>query len=278
MDSSAPAALPSQCGLETFHEVPAAQPDSADMSCFTEMSAFLAYKGKEAEAQPDEVPLLGSEELVKLLQQCMDTGKLDPRSSVGQRFVAHMAKSSDKDEYNSIKGSGSTKAKLDFRLKWAAMMLKGHTTKVSKKKIEEVEEEHKATGRYMAFDKLCVEEGGLENPAAVKRASSYAMECVRRGPPYLRYNSWKCCTELMYFEEIYNNIHRSKNNITREDYQEVTHVTTAPPEGSEQQVQGKRGAEAALEPNTPQGMHHKQHGRQEHSCQEASQGEDRGSP
>eukprot|EP00974_Lingulodinium_polyedra_P124978 11192730-Lingulodinium_polyedra.AAC.1 len=70
-------------------------------------------------------------------------------------------------------------------------------TRVAKRKLEEVEEEQGEVGRYVAFDELCVEEGGLTNKEAVKRASAYAMECVRRGEPYLRFSSWKQCAELL---------------------------------------------------------------------------------
>eukprot|EP00974_Lingulodinium_polyedra_P125698 11195467-Lingulodinium_polyedra.AAC.1 len=212
--------------VDCEQDVPAAQPDleaAEDSGSIDALNSLLTQKALEAaEDQEKEVP--GEYmELVGKLRDCLETGKLDPRSAVGQRFAAYLAKpenSEFKAEYLKLQGAGSTKAKQDFRLKWAEGQVMG-ITRVSKRKLEEVEEEQGEVGRYMAFDKLCVEEGGLANKEAVKRATAYAMECVRRGAPYLRFNSWKQCTELLVFESIYKSMHRKKHSMLKEEYEET---------------------------------------------------------
>ena len=77
----------------------------------------------------------------------------------------------------------------------------------------------------MAFDKLCIAEGGLNSHLAVERATSNAMECLKRGHPFAQYHDWKQCTELLYFERTYKNIFAKVLTIERHEAMELKAAT-----------------------------------------------------
>ena len=49
--------------------------------------------------------------------------------------------------------------------------------------MEQINEEYGEVGRYMAFDKLVIAEGGLTNALALERATNYAEKCCELGAP-----------------------------------------------------------------------------------------------
>ena len=109
--------------------------------------------------------------------------------------------------YKGLSGPGSALRKRSFRLEWAEKRVLERTV-FEKTKVEEVEQLHGEKGRYMAYDRIAVEEGGLSNPLACKRALNYVKACMDMGHPYVVYCSMKQSIEFLYFEKTQQNIYK----------------------------------------------------------------------
>lgn len=178
---------------------------------------------KQFEAKP------GMEADVKVFEAEIATGKIDPRLAVGQRFRGFMKANPDSEEaraYDALSGTpGSTTAKAmlprninknkengktnqkhrtkkaNFRMLWAKNQLEQKVT-LKRSHLQQLEELVGERGEYLAFDRIIEREGGLANEAVVRRAVNYTCEAIKRGRPYLEYNDWKRCTEVLYFTKV----------------------------------------------------------------------------
>jgi len=160
--------------------------------------------------------LAGCEVIVGQLRDALAKGDVDVRSSLGQKFAAHLKTSHESQKaYAAFKGtSGATAAKKAFRLAWAQKEIQGKVV-ITKSKLEVLEDKVGHRGIYMAIDRVAVAEGGLENPHAWRRAKNYAMECLQRGPPFVEWNSMKQDTEVLYFEKIRDSIFSTSYTLER---------------------------------------------------------------
>lgn len=216
-------------------DVPSAQPDpvAADIIIdkkseekledtlleFDEMlnnKAQAATDLKETEHEMNAEALPGHEKMVKQLLCALHQGEVPPRSALGQKFMAHLERNeADKKEYESMKGvPESTKKKADFRKKWAETELRSRTV-VRRSKMEQVSAEMGEEGKYMTFERLVMLEGGPQSKKAVEVSMNYAMECIKRGPPYIQWHAWKKTTELLVFEQVKRSIHKTVHSLER---------------------------------------------------------------
>ena len=95
----------------------------------------LALGGR---ARPDLVRAGQGEAEVEALLAALESGDVDVRSAVGQRFAAALKQNSAMaEEYKSLKGAGTTfQLKWAFRLKWAETHMK-EISVVKKSQLEE---------------------------------------------------------------------------------------------------------------------------------------------
>ena len=141
---------------------------------------------------------------------------------MGQKFSTSLRENAQlADDYNRLKGPGSAALKRDFRIKWAKMTM-DNLVLFRKRKVDELFEEFGEEGKYMAFDKLCIAEGGLDNPLAIQRAINYTNACIKQGHPFVVWDSWKQCTEFCYFEKTRKNVFTRRNAIERESQMQAT--------------------------------------------------------
>ena len=186
------------------------------------LGQHLTEQAKAAEQEEEAVgglkPLPGMEKLAKQLQEALDDGDVDLRKGLGQRFTAALKADEEmREQYASIKGVASaTKMKKDFRVRWAKKELELKTV-IVKTKEEALVEQYGEKGVYMSLDKFIMEEGGPDNPMAVARATNYALECVRRGPPWLEWNSMKKVTEILRMDKIRNTMLDKRSGTKRVD-------------------------------------------------------------
>jgi len=98
------------------------------------------------------------------LRKAISEETIDLRGGLGQKFAATLKFDTKMNEaYKNLKGAGCAQKKRYFRIEWAKARLLTKVT-ISMTKAEEVEEMHGEQGRYMAFDKLAIEEGGSRTP------------------------------------------------------------------------------------------------------------------
>lgn len=213
------------------HDIQLAQPDPVENvseepleDTILEFDNMLNTKAQAASESMEKVaeesgavtPLPGYEKVVAQLQAALDQGEVPPRSALGQKFMAHLERDeADKKLYESLKGvPEATKKKADFRKKWAENELRAKTV-VRRSKLEQVSAEMAEEGKYMTFERLVMMEGGASSKKAVEVSMNYAMECVKRGPPYIQWHSWKKTTELLVFEQVKRNIHKTVHQLER---------------------------------------------------------------
>ena len=155
---------------------------------------------------------------IAALKKSVTGGELDARSPLGQKFSAWLMAQSDdtKQKYSSYKGRGAGALKREFRLDWAKERL-ATKTEVTREKLKQLQELHGKKGKYFSFDRICVEEGGLENPRAVRRAVSYVSNCVREGPPYILYDTWKSDVEFLYYEKVHAVMHLEQETMKKKE-------------------------------------------------------------
>ena len=159
-------------------------------------------------------------DIVKQLQACVKDG-VDPRSACGQKFTAFLrSDAAQKKAYESIKGTGSTARKAEFRKAWAEREIASRVT-IRRSKLEQLREMAGEEGKYMAYDRIVVAEGGLDNPAAIRRATNYVLCAIKKGHPFIEWHSWKKETENLYFEKIRSNIFSQEWSLQRIEEQEV---------------------------------------------------------
>ena len=127
---------------------------------------------------------------------CSGKGDVELRGGLGQRFAAHLREHADAaSTYASFRcQKGSREAKKAFRVQWAQSELQSRVV-LRRSKLEVLEEMVGHKGVYMAFDRICVVEGELDNPHAVRRAKAYTMHCVSKGAPFVEWNAMKEDTE-----------------------------------------------------------------------------------
>ena len=110
--------------------------------------------------------------------------------------------------------------KQAFRLEWAAQ--KQSQKVVSKRsKLKEIEETVGEKGKYLAFDRMCAEEGGLSNPLAVRRCLHYTKDCLKRGFPYVIFCKMKKSVEFLYFTKTRENLFRNSWGLSAVESHEV---------------------------------------------------------
>ena len=167
--------------------------------------------------EPSETVKPGNEHIVEQLRAAIQKGDLGPRSGQGQRFSQWLTQNPDKqEEYNSMNGKpGVNQFKKDWRLKWAATDLAGRVI-VKKTRRQILQAKVGEKGKYMAYDRIIVKEGGLGNPAATRRATNYVLAALERGPPFIEYNSWKKETEILCFEKIKDSVFKESWELSRE--------------------------------------------------------------
>ena len=133
----------------------------------------------------------------------MQTGKVELRSALGQRFISYLNEEpQEKEKYESMKGTaGSTAMKQAFRTRWAELKFET-CTEVIKSQVEMLREEYGEEGRYMSLERLIVQEGGPASEKAIAAALSYAASCVTRGYPWVLWHDMKNVTEILVFERV----------------------------------------------------------------------------
>ena len=177
---------------------------------------------KDMTEQPQVCAKPGMESVLAQFQAAVTAGNIDLRGSVGQRFTNQLKVDSRlRSDYEKESGTGSTARRAAMRMRWATEVIEGMVT-VTKTKQEMLEEEYGEEGRLMAFDKVCVAEGGLENVLAVQRATHYVAECLKRGFPFIQWHAWKRSVEFLYFEKTYRNIFRASIAMARVEKSEMT--------------------------------------------------------
>lgn len=156
-----------------------------------------------------------------MLKACLTNGDVESRSAAGQRFTAFL-KTDEKQrrEYDAIKGQGAQLLKKNFRLRWAAAELASKTT-IRRSKAEEMSRRVGEKGKYLAFDRMVVAEGGLNNPAAIRGATHYTIEALKRGHPWVEYNTWKKEVEILFFDKIRENVFTTIHSLSREEELEM---------------------------------------------------------
>lgn len=191
--------------------------------------------------EPEEVIIPGNEKMVEELRACLQEGDVNPRSAWGQRFTAYLkANKEEAEKYNSKKGqSGANLEKKKFRLAWAKQELSSRVT-LSKTRLQALEDIVGEQGKYAAFDRICVWEGGLDNPNAVRRATNYALEAIARGPPYVEFHTWKKETEILYFEKV-------RSSIFRDTFKLERHEVMAPPANTPAEIDDDRSTPAKIQ-------------------------------
>lgn len=193
-----------------------------DLQFFEEMldkeakAAAAAASGSAGETNGGRVALQGEEKVVQQLQGALDAGDIGLRTPIGQRFTAALARDGElRKEYDALKRvPASTQKKAEFRRRWATAEFEART-EVVKSKSEAIVEEFGEVGTMMSFERLVIQEGGFTNPRAIERAKAYACECLRRGPPFVEWNSWKRTTELMVFEKVKKSMKRDVYSLER---------------------------------------------------------------
>ena len=144
-----------------------------------------ATEFQENESEPSNEIKPGFEGFAQQIQEAIANGTVDARSPLGQKFSTSLRENAQlADDYNRLKGPGSAALKRDFRIKWANMAIY-NLVLFRKRKVDELFEEFGEEGKYMAFDKLCIAEGGLDNPMAVQRAINYTNACIEQGHPFV---------------------------------------------------------------------------------------------
>ena len=185
-------------------QVQAPPREIANFGASLKSAAQRCQEGADPQADGGKQALPGHENLVNQLQVALEKGNVQTRSALGQRFIAHLGENPEsKAGYDAIKGTGSTAFKQEFRIKLANMLFESSTV-VIKSKVELLREEYGEEGRYMSFERLIVQEGGMDSEKAVKAAMSYAAECVARGYPWVFWHDMKKVTELLVFERVRN--------------------------------------------------------------------------
>jgi hypothetical protein len=121
-------------------------------------------------------------DLVKALATSIKVGEVDVRGFLGSRWQRHLL--DDKKEGAKYKSEGSTAAKKEFRLKWAASLLAQKATQQIKKTSHiKIDSE---LIRFMSLDRVIKEEGGRHNKANIKAAYEYLLEAKKIGSTLLR--------------------------------------------------------------------------------------------
>lgn len=213
-------------GLEGKDDLPqqgggahAAPKDPSELKQFSDALDEKAKAAAKVEATQQETPtaqpLPGEEKIVRMLHDALEYGDVSLRTGLGQRFKQWLDKyPAQQADYERLNGeSQSTKKKAAFRIAWAKQQMASRTV-VTKTKKQCLIEEFGEQGTYMSLERLIIQEGGVSCDVAVDRARRYALECIRRGPPFLAWNSWKGVTELLVFERVRNSM--SKNSYTLE--------------------------------------------------------------
>lgn len=158
---------------------------------------------RSSDTQPSEVAKPGDEPIVQQLHAAVADGKVDVRSGLGQRFTLHLrSHMEDREAFEALKGQKeANRLKAEFRLRWARSELDARTV-VKRSKAETQRDTCGEKGRYMTLDRLIEQEGGMQNPAAIQRATAYAEAAMKRGAPFVLWNSWKQCSEILVLERI----------------------------------------------------------------------------
>ena len=127
----------------------------------------------------------------------------------------------------------------------------------AKTKSQESEQVLSEKGKYMAFDKMAVEEGGLNNILAVRRAASYCRSCLLEGSPFVIWNEMKESLVFLVFDKCHENIFRDKWALTQKEYsvqdmkktdkKEIKMAAAETPEKMLQQVPAQQVQEGATE-------------------------------
>lgn len=144
----------------------------------------------------------GKENEVKALQEALDSGDLDLRTGIGQKFAAAMKSGGPMaEEYKNLKAPGQTmKLKRQFRLDWASKHMKAITT-VTKSKLEDYQKVEEDWGTYECIENIVVKEGGKDSPAAWEAALNYATKAMALGGQWLHYNSFTNRTDILYIKK-----------------------------------------------------------------------------
>lgn len=190
----------------------------------------------EAAACADErVAVEGCEAKAAQLKHALETGDIDARSGLGQRFTQWLrCNKEEAAKYKDLKAPGKTmQMKKEFRKRWAQQELEGCTTS-RKSKLEEYQLVNEEMGVYEPFDMVVKHEGGRKSAAAWIAAKNYCEKCMELGGMWLNWNTFTQRTEVLYVKKQ----RRSSFNQIWALYQEkVATDTSAKPIAGEETPQ-----------------------------------------
>ena len=146
-------------------------------------------------AKPKQTEVNPRDKMETALAEASTSGRVDPRSALGQRFLAESKKNEQlAKEYNACLG---VKAKADFRAAWASE--KWRT--ICEQRIEQTTQSFSefSKGKYMSLAKAVQESGG--NALAVAAVRTRLSKCLELGPPFVRISPWTEQLEILMVED-----------------------------------------------------------------------------
>jgi hypothetical protein len=170
------------------------------------------------------------------LQASIATGRVDPRSAVGQRFKADHIPGSEA-------GKAYAKMKRDeaaaYRLEWAGAKKTSLKTQFQYRKgFQRIDT---TKGQYRNIGQVIVNQGGWQDPEAIRGSLELAKQCLTMGPPWIMQHPQTRRMLLLELDFSY-----SEEMVEKwEEYKCALKASAAPTSTSQAKAQAKARAKAA---------------------------------
>lgn len=139
------------------------------------MADMTAATGDEEKSEPQKSNALNGKEtqLLATLQKALKEGKIDSKSSQGNRFRQE------------VDTTGMSTAQMkEYRMSWATSLAEQLESK--KVVVKEWRKVDSTAFTYRPFGKLVTDFGGWSDVEAVKGATTGALQCLAMGEPWVR--------------------------------------------------------------------------------------------
>ena len=188
--------------------------ESNDMTGVTSIAEANIMRGKNeakqmrerAQAQQPSGNAGEHSRLEQLLREAIEQNNVDTKGYLAAFFNdEHKPGSENFSKYNENRKFDNKRA---FRLEWAKQKLKGlENAKSHSRSFERIETEK---GTYYGFGRIVVEEGGWNDPAAIKAATRYVSKCLVMGGAWTDENPMTERTEFLYVKRHFIDEFRDK--------------------------------------------------------------------